>query len=118
MRPSLPLAPASSRRTSDRPVLPSVAPFRWQAVPQSEFLWAHWGHDPVLFHRSSGLTHFLNPSAALLLSEVLVEPRTLESAAQSLAVAEGAEPGADFLPEIAELLQRLETLGLVQRVGA
>jgi len=97
--------------------LPSVAP-RWQAVPQSEFLWAHWGADYVLFHRPSGLTHFLNPSAALLLREVLVEPRTLESAAHTLAAAEGAEPGPDFLPEIAELLRRFETLGLVERVSA
>lgn len=71
-----------------------------------------------MFHAPSGQTHFVNGATARLLREVLVTPKTIELAAVELAAAEGAEPGPDFLPGVAELVERLEALGLVERVQA
>lgn len=88
---------------------------RWRAVSQQEFLWAHWGGEHVLYHRPSGLTHLINEVTASLLREVLLEARTVDDAAVELAQREGAEMGAEFIDDVQFLVERLETLGLVER---
>ena len=90
----------------------------WRAVPANELHFAQWGDDAVLFHGRSGLTHLVNGATAVLLSEVLASPRTLESATEALASAQSACAGEHFLSEVAELIARLEMLGLVERVAA
>jgi PqqD family protein of HPr-rel-A system len=90
----------------------------WRAVPTNELHFARWGDDAVLFHERSGLTHLVNSAAAVLLSKVLGSPRTLESAAEALASAQNAHADEHFLSEVAELIARLEMLGLVERVAA
>ena len=91
---------------------------RWRAAPARDLQWAGWDGDYAVFHAPSGQTHFVNGATARLLREVLVTPKTIELAAFELAAAEGAEPGPDFLPGVAELVERLEALGLVERVQA
>lgn len=90
----------------------------WRAAPARELHFAQWGDDAVLFHGRSGLTHLVNGAAAVLLSEVLASPRTLESAVEALASTQNAQADEHFLSEVAGLIARLEMLGLVERVAA
>lgn len=90
----------------------------WRAVPANELHFAQWGDDVVLFHRTSGLTHLVNIATVVLLREVLAEPSTLDTAARALVTAQNAQADEHFLSELAELIQRLEGLGLVERVTA
>lgn len=70
----------------------------------------------MVYHRPSGKTHFLNEPSVTLLSSILVEPRTLERGAQTLARSLGVEADAGFLHHVEALLLRFEELGLVERV--
>ncbi len=97
---------------------PADAAIRWRAVPQSDLDWAQWGGDFAIFHRSSGLTHFVNASTALLLKEILVEPRGAESASRALAARQGVAADEPFSSQVRGLLLRLAELGLVDRVTA
>lgn len=96
----------------------AVAAIRWRAVPQSELDWAQWGGDFAVFHRSSGLTHFVNASTALLLKEILVEPQSAGSASRTLAARQGVAADDEFSRQVHGLLLRLAELGLVERVPA
>jgi PqqD family protein of HPr-rel-A system len=87
-------------------------------VPADELQSVQWGDDVVLHHRASGLTHFVNLATAVLLRNVLAGPRTLDAAAHTLADAENAQADEGFVAEVVELIQRLEALGLVERVAA
>ncbi len=90
----------------------------WRAVPANELHFARWGDDVVLFHQTSGLTHLLNVATVVLLREILADPRTFDAAARALVIAQNAQADEHFLSEFAELIQRLEGLGLVERVAA
>lgn len=90
----------------------------WRAVPANELHFAQWGDEVVLFHRTSSLTHLVNVATVVLLREILVDPRTLDAAARALVIAQNAQADEHFLSELAELVQRLEALGLVERVAA
>jgi len=96
-------------------------PARWRAVAQSEFAWANEGEAPVLYHRRSGRTHFVNAATALLLQEILLEPKDAGEAAAALAAAQAAAEEAspeeaDLPGQVQAILLRLEELGLVERV--
>lgn len=84
----------------------------------SELHFAHWGDDVVLFHEGSGFTHLVNSVGAMLLREVLVKPMTLDGAIESLAAAQNAQADEPFASQVAELIYRLETLGLIERITA
>jgi PqqD family protein of HPr-rel-A system len=90
----------------------------WCAVAPSTILWNCWGEDCVLFHRQSGKTHVANSATILLLTRVLVEPKTAERAAEELAELQEAAPGQQYAAEIAALLAHLDHLGLVERRDA
>jgi len=93
---------------------PTAVHFR--AAPQEHFAWAcEDTDDPVLYFRPSSQTHFVNAATALLLRQVLREPRDLESAGRALARAQGVDAGPDWLAHLSGLLGRLEELGLVER---
>jgi PqqD family protein of HPr-rel-A system len=81
-----------------------------------ELVWAEFGTDFVVYHRPSGKTHFFNAATALLLKEVLVEPRSALEAAQDLAERQAADATAEFLAAVQHSLEHLEYLGLVDRM--
>lgn len=89
---------------------------RWRVVDPDCFAWADWPDQHVLYHRPSGMTHFLNASSALLLREVLVEPQGAPEAAEVLASILGAECTGELIESVATSLFRFEELGLVERV--
>jgi hypothetical protein len=71
----------------------------------------------VVFHRPSGITHFLNPASHYLVSEFLDEPRSVgEVADEMLVVTEAPLPAPDdFRRQMLSLLMRLEQIGLIRR---
>lgn len=88
---------------------------RFQARPAAEFLWADLAGQHGLFDRASGRTHFVNDATRMLLSDLLASPRTAEEAAAALAPEQGTDAAADLQRHLAELLPRLQELGLVRR---
>lgn len=88
---------------------------RWRAAPLADLLWGDCGDSFAVYHRPSGKTHFVNLATAFLLRDALVEPATAEYAAAALAKAAGADR-AGSPPPVVELLQHLETQGLVERL--
>lgn len=92
---------------------------RWCAAAQDEFVWAPFGPDhadPVLYHRPSGQTHFLNAAGALLLQHILREPKDVVAAARELRAAQASPIDEGELREhVAQLMLRFEELGLVSR---
>jgi PqqD family protein of HPr-rel-A system len=91
---------------------------RWQAVPAADLSWAAYDDNFVLFHRPSGQTHFINAVTAVLLCDVLSEPRSARAAAQALVEAQHATDDPDYEPHVLGLILRLEELGLVRRIAA
>jgi PqqD family protein of HPr-rel-A system len=96
---------------------PAGGTTRWWVRSVAPFAWAHSDSGHVLYHRHSGQTHFLNEGCALLLRECLPEPRDAAEAALALAKLQGAEPDPQFLRHVAELLQHLERVGLIESVA-
>jgi len=88
----------------------------WRAGRADELVWAEFGADVAVYHRPSGKTHFLNAVTALLLKDVLVQPKNSFEAAAELADRQAAVAGSDFLAAVSASLEHLEHLGLVDRV--
>nr|PZN76254.1 MAG: hypothetical protein DIU56_14660 [Pseudomonadota bacterium] len=88
---------------------------RWIAADGADLRWSAWNGNYVLYHRPSGKTHFLNDSSWILLNEVLREPRSLTEIAASLAGMRGVPPEDELRSYVAELMMRLEEIGLVER---
>jgi PqqD family protein of HPr-rel-A system len=89
---------------------------RWRAAPPEHLTWAEFSGDFLVYHRPSGKTHLVNATAASLLQQVLVEPLSLEEATGRLAQALDAPADAELLTHVADLLARLDEIGLVERV--
>lgn len=96
----------------------SVSGDRWRSIAGGDCDWAEYDGDYVVFHRPSGQTHFVNAATALLLTEILCEPRSAEEAAVDLAACQAAPVDVDVYPRVLGLLVRLEELGLVERFRA
>jgi len=89
--------------------------YRWRVGRSEELAWSDLGDAYAVYHRPSGMTHFLNIATADLLKHVLVEPRSARAAAEELAAREGAMGDSAFFAAVAENLARLEHLGLIER---
>lgn len=78
-------------------------------------LWADWDDLAVLFHRPSGKTHFVNAATAFLLEQFSDAPLTVEAAARALADAQGRGVDDELGASVADTVQRLLELGLIER---
>jgi PqqD family protein of HPr-rel-A system len=97
---------------------PSLPPETWRAVQFSTLRVADFGDGYAVFDPRSGQTHFVDELMVLLCRDVLAKPRSFDSAAEELARLQGAEPDPQFMVGLAELMGRLEALGLVERQRA
>lgn len=97
---------------------PGDRALQWQAASPEELVIERWDGAAVLFHLPSCKTHFVNSATIDLLTRVLVTPRTNEVAAKELAALSGVECDPQFIQDVADLLPRLDELGLVRRVTA
>jgi PqqD family protein of HPr-rel-A system len=90
----------------------------WRAAAKSDCALAQWDDHVVVFHRPSGLTHFINASMAQLLTDVSAGPCHTELLVDRFI----DDPDSFGPPEVRDhvlsLLFRLEELGLIERVVA
>ena len=94
---------------------PLQAGTRWRTCEPRQLLWAEFNDEFVIYHASSGKTHFLNSGSGYLLQSLLREPHTLREIAQQFSPEDeiGDHSSRDVM--IAEMLQYFEELGLVER---
>ena len=89
---------------------------QWRSVAPPDIAWVDWGHDHIAFHRPSGKTHFLNVASKHLITELLGEPTGLTGIVTAFGVAEGDSEGPAQMDDMRSMLDRLEQLGLVDRL--
>ncbi|MEZ5532039.1 MAG: HPr-rel-A system PqqD family peptide chaperone [Steroidobacteraceae bacterium] len=87
----------------------------WRAE-SAQCLWTDWDDLAVLYHRPSGKTHFINAPTAFLLEQFSAAPSTLDAVARALAEAQGRAIDDELREGVAGMAQRLEELGLIERV--
>ena len=98
----------SSQQVSSPPI--------WRSRSPDEIVWAIFGNDYVAYHRPSGKTHFLNSASQQLICDILTEPTALSVIADEFA-SDVTDSHADtYLEHMKAMLDRLEHLGLVERV--
>jgi PqqD family protein of HPr-rel-A system len=90
---------------------------RWRAASPEDLVWVDWGAQCALYHRPSGKTHFINETTAKLLRDVLNEPASVGDVCSALGLPAGPDDEDGSVTEIGALIERLEALGLLQRVG-
>jgi PqqD family protein of HPr-rel-A system len=83
---------------------------------QDAFFWEAWDDRYVLYHRASQKTHYLNQTSAIVIQFLAESPYTADKLADALAEESGEPLSEGLRGNIAELLQRLETQGLVARI--
>lgn len=88
---------------------------RFVSVPPADLVCARWDDQCVLFHRSSGRTHFVNESTLMLLDRVLREPRDIASATEELARLSNLPLDERVRSHVHELMLRLDDIGLLVR---
>ena len=88
----------------------------WRSRSPDDIVWAVFGNDYVAYHRPSGKTHFLNAASQLLICDILTKTTPLSEIADKFA-SEATDGHADaYLEQMRAMLDRLEHLGLVERV--
>lgn len=88
----------------------------WKAASQADFALARWGEQVVLYHRPSGLTHFINTATAELLNDLSGRPGGLETLIRRYADGSARHDPAQLQDYVVNLMIRLEELGLVERM--
>ena len=87
----------------------------WTIARESDLRWRVWDDQVVVFNAASGDTHLLNLVAGEAL-RCLQEPADAAQLAQRVAAAVNVSPDGDFLEQIADLLEELAELGLIEAV--
>jgi len=105
-------------------------PERWRGVAPADLVRSEFDDHHAVYHRPSGKTHFLNPSAGSLLGLIAGRPSDVATIARALIeaypeLAELSEPdgnddaeagsSAALLRHVTGLLGRFEELGLAHR---
>jgi PqqD family protein of HPr-rel-A system len=79
---------------------------------------AQWDDQVVVFHRPSGLTHFINASMGQLLAELSAGPCPTELLVDQFIGGPDSYGQSEVRDHVLSLLFRLEELGLIERVVA
>ncbi len=83
---------------------------------RSDFCWEEWDDRYVLFYVPSQKTHYLNQTSAIALQRLAESPYTAKTLADALSEESGEPLDEGLRGSIAQLLQHLETQGLVVRI--
>ena len=89
---------------------------KWRSRSPDEIVWAQFDDEFVAYHRPSGQTHFLNAASHLLICDMLREPRDFVGIAGEFASDDIDGHLRDYREALQAMLDRLEMLGLVERV--
>lgn len=92
----------------------SASSRQWRAVDSDRYIVAGHNGEYAVYHRPSGKTHFLNEAGLALITEILAEPRTVESAARMLAGCNDDEDCEhEFIVTVAQTMSRLAQTGFI-----
>jgi PqqD family protein of HPr-rel-A system len=89
---------------------------KWCSQSPDDIVWVVLDGEFVVYHRPSGKTHFLNAASQLLICDILRKPRDFAGIANEFASSDTDDHPDIYLEEMRSLLNRLEALGLVERV--
>jgi len=89
---------------------------KWRRQSPDDIEWVVFDDEFVAYHRPSGKTHFLNAASHLLICDILSERKDFADIAEEFASSDTDEHPKDYFDEMLSLLDRLESLGLVERV--
>lgn len=88
---------------------------RWTAGRTHSLLWHSWDEDELLvYHSGSGDTHLLNAVAAEVLRQLERSPLEASELTPHVARALGHPPNSELRSYIDQLLDYLDSLGLVE----
>jgi PqqD family protein of HPr-rel-A system len=90
----------------------------WRAAAKSDCALTQWDDQVVVFHRPSGLTHFINASMAQLLENLSAGPCHTELLVDRFIGNPDSYGTSEVRDHVLSLLFRLEELGLIKRVVA
>jgi PqqD family protein of HPr-rel-A system len=87
----------------------------WKRSRVEDIVWNHWDDAYVAYHRRSGSTHLLNVSSAILIEDILQEPKSAAEVAEELQISGTGDSSGDPAEEIRSMLEHMEELGLIDR---
>ena len=88
---------------------------RWLGCADDNVVWLDFAPDFVAYHRPSGRTHFLNESSKALLTEILAEPKDLNTILAVFSPAVADSMVDTYVEHMQAMLEHLEGLGLIER---
>jgi len=83
----------------------------WRTYP---LLRKSWGDESVVFNRSSGNTHLINPTAAKILAIVQSQATSAEEISQRIATELELDVDEEILHQVKVVLETLDGLGLIE----
>lgn len=89
---------------------------QWRSVNFSSLLIEEWEGEFTVFQPDSGKTHFLNQMGMLVLLALDKVPVTSKMLCDILTEQQQLSPDKEFPHHIEKILQRFDTLGLVEKV--
>ncbi|HHH12870.1 MAG TPA: HPr-rel-A system PqqD family peptide chaperone [Thiolapillus brandeum] len=93
-----------------------MSAFSWQAVAADDLLWEAWEEAFTVYHRATGETHLLNVLPVEILSLLQERPRSTEEIAAELAARCEVANDGPWHRRVADILEELEALSLVEPV--
>jgi len=91
-------------------------PTPWRAITGFDLHWRCWDNECVVFHSGTGDTHLLNYLAAEALQALQENPHTLMELTVRAARVSGVASNEELSQSMAELLNNMYRLGLIERV--
>ena len=87
----------------------------WSRPPGGELCWESWDDQHAVFDSLSGETHLLPDLTARILRNLNDHGSTPGELAEAICQELGEPCDAEFVEDIARLMQQLETVGLVEK---
>ena len=90
----------------------------WCVPEGTDLRWRSWDGEFVAYHCASGDTHLLQPVAAAALMRLQKEPATIEELTRGVSEELGLGPEPGLSNQFQQWIQRLDELGLIERIDA
>jgi PqqD family protein of HPr-rel-A system len=93
----------------------NVCPGRsaWTASLGIPLVWEDFGEEVLVYCERSGETHYLNLTAAEILSLLEETPKSAEDLVMELRAAGAGDEAGDLLPQVEAILQQFVHAGLI-----
>jgi len=87
----------------------------WRVDRPDELVWASFDSGAAVYHRPSGKTHFLNASSVAMLELLQVGPADAAEVCAAIGGSSAADPLAEHILQVSDVLRNFERVGLIQR---